>query len=887
MLFVSEKLWGGRFSASQSHDFEELNKSILTDKELYKEDLKVSYEYSRALASANLLTQDECNSIWKGLDEIASEWSNGTFLVKENDEDIHTANERRLKELIGEPGNKLHVGRSRNDQVATDMKMWLQSKVVELVAIIKDVIKIIVKRAADDIDVIMPGYTHLQRAQPVRWSHWILSHAWALKHDIDSLEAIKNSTGVMPLGSGALAGNPFPIDRDVLAASLGFAEVTQNSMYAVTDRDFVAEFLFRCSLVGIHLSRLAEDLIIFSSKEFGYVTLHDSYSSGSSLMPQKRNPDSLELIRGIGGSLFGHCCGFMMTLKALPSTYNKDLQTDKEGMIVTFKKLKSILGVAMGAIDTLTLNRSSCENALNFEMLSTDLAYYLVRKKIPFRKAHHLAGLVVADAEKKNKSIANMSLDELQLISEHFDEDVKKVWNYEHSVEQYEVIGVNNEGKIANIIERDRLRKFENDDNCEVIDVGEYVIMPGIIDSHVHVNEPGRTDWEGYETATKAAASGGITTVVDMPLNSIPPTTTLDNFYEKVKTANGKTHVDVAFWGGVIPNNQDELLNMIEAGVVGFKCFMCESGVDEFPKVTQEDIVEAMKILKNTNKVLAFHAEVDGDLEVLGKLTIPNKHVKVQVFIGDPTNFSTFLQTRPASMEVQAIEIIIDLAQKFGVRVHIVHLSAADALPLIVDAKQKGVHLTVETCHHYLSLKSEDVPNTATQFKCTPPIRDIENQNSLWEALKKNTIDMVVSDHSPCIPDLKVFESGDFIKAWGGISSLQFGLSLFWTQLQGRGLTIFDITKYMTYMPAKLTGLHHVKGRIAENYDADLVIWDPHATVEITENMIQHKNKVTPYLGRKLCGKVLKTVVRGQIVFEDGKEIGAPLGKLIHNFCLK
>ncbi|KAF5307938.1 hypothetical protein FQR65_LT06505 [Abscondita terminalis] len=401
-----------------------------------------------------------------------------------------------------------------------------------------------------------------------------------------------------------------------------------------------------------------------------------------------------------------------------------------------------------------------------------------------------------------------------------------------------------------------------------IIDVGENVIMPGIIDSHVHVNEPGRTDWEGFETATKAAAAGGITTIVDMPLNSIPPTTTLKNFHEKLKVAEGKAFVDVAFWGGVIPGNADELISMVNAGVVGFKCFMCESGVEEFPKVTEDDIEKAMRTLEGTNIVLAFHAEVDGTV-ALGS----NGGLK--------ENFETFLRTRPPTMEIDAINIIIKLAQKYRIRVHIVHLSAAGALPLIAEIKSKGVDLTVETCHHYLSLKSEDVPNKATQYKSAPPIRDLNNQKLLWEALKNGTIDMVVSDHSPCTADLKLQETGDFLKAWGGISSVQFGLPLFWTQLKNRGLSIFDINKYMTNNPAKLVGLHNVKGQIAPNYDADLVIWNPHATITIEESMIQHKNKV----GINSINNILYTITR-YFLFQDNTVFGeTTLWKSTENGC--
>ncbi|KAF5306193.1 hypothetical protein FQR65_LT07470 [Abscondita terminalis] len=437
----AEKLWGGRFNSFVSDDLEELNRSITIDKKLYAEDIEGSKAYATSLLSINLLSKQECHSIIEGLEKIKLEWDLGTFLIKKSDEDIHTANERRLRELIGEPASKLHVGRSRNDQVVTDMKLWLRSNLRNVLQEVVDLIQVMVTRSASEIDVLMPGYTHLQRAQPVRWSHWLLSHAWSLKEDVDRLQDLLKRINVMPLGSGALAGNPFNIDREALAKSLGFTEPTKNSMHAVADRDFIAEFLFWCSLVGIHLSRLAEDLIIFSTKEFEYITVHDAFSTGSSLMPQKKNPDSLELIRGISGSIFGQCCGFMMTLKGLPSTYNKDLQSDKEAMFKAFEKLHSTIKVAKGTVSTMKLNSEKCRNSINYEMLATDVAYYLVKKNVPFREAHHIAGRVVADAELKKKSIDEMTVNELKSISEQFDDEVEKIWNFEHSVEQYQVTG--------------------------------------------------------------------------------------------------------------------------------------------------------------------------------------------------------------------------------------------------------------------------------------------------------------------------------------------------------------------------------------------------------------------------------------------------------------
>ncbi|KAG9341567.1 hypothetical protein JZ751_019080, partial [Albula glossodonta] len=333
----------------------------------------------------------------------------------------------------------------------------------------------------------------------------------------------------------------------------------------------------------------------------------------------------------------------------------------------------------------------------------------------------------------------------------------------------------------------------------KVLDVGDMLVMPGIVDCHVHVNEPGRTTWEGYWTATRAAAAGGVTTIVDMPLNSIPPTTTLSNFQEKMKAATGQCFVDTAFWGGVVPGNQLELQPMIQAGVAGFKCFLIHSGVDEFPHVTDSDLHEAMKQLQGT---------------------------------GNPSDYSTFLKSRPDIMEQEAINTVAQLCQQYQVRCHIVHLSSAQPLGVIQAARQAGAPLTVETTHHYLSLAAEDVPPRATQYKCCPPIRGKANQEQLWSALKAGQIDMVVSDHSPCTPDLKRLDSGDFIQAWGGISSLQFGLSLFWTTASKKGFSLTDTVRILCQKTAQLCCLDNQKGSLLPGHDADLVIWDPEKEFE-------------------------------------------------------
>uniref|UniRef100_A0A3P9KGD3 allantoinase n=1 Tax=Oryzias latipes TaxID=8090 RepID=A0A3P9KGD3_ORYLA len=412
------------------------------------------------------------------------------------------------------------------------------------------------------------------------------------------------------------------------------------------------------------------------------------------------------------------------------------------------------------------------------------------------------------------------------------------------------------DGKIHQILSGSALTE-------EVWDVGESVLMPGIVDCHVHVNEPGRTSWEGFWTATRAAAAGGVTTIVDMPLNSIPPTTTLKNFQEKLKEATWKCFVDTAFWGGVIPGNQLELRSMIQAGVAGFKCFLIHSGVDEFPHVADSDLHTAMQQLQGTGSVLLFHAEKD-------------VHKKTEEITGE--NSTLHLNVSNSSMEILPLFNAFLLHR---VRCHIVHLSSAEPLELIEEARQAGAPLTVETTHHYLNLCAESIPAGATQFKCCPPIRSSANQEQLWSALKRGLIDMVVSDHSPCTPDLKKLDFGDFMQAWGGISSLQFGLPLFWGSARKRGFQLPDVVRFLSREPAQLCSLGNRKGCLARGFDADLVIWDPEREFEIKETNIHHKNKLTPYLGLTLRGLVHATVLGGRLVYRDGCFHPQPLGRLL------
>jgi argininosuccinate lyase len=420
---------------------EQFNASIGFDRQLWQADIRGSQGYARALARAGLLTEAEASQLVAGLEQVAEEWAQGTFQIVEGDEDIHTANERRLTELVGSVGGKLHTGRSRNDQVATDVRLWLRDAITGLRAYLQQLIAVAADRAEAEIDLLMPGYTHLQPAQPIRWSHWLLSHAWAWQRDAQRLDELRARVNVMPLGSGALAGNPFPIDREALAEELGFGGITLNSLDGVADRDFIAEFLFWATLTMLHLSRFAEDLIIYSSREFGFVTLADAYSTGSSLMPQKKNPDALELLRGKSGRVMGQMTGLMAVLKGLPTAYNKDLQEDKEPLFDAFGSLNAALQIACGVLATLTVHPLPMRAALSPEMLATDLAEYLVRKGVPFRESHHVAGAAVRMAEVQGVPLPDLTLEDLQTLHKAFAEDVAEVWSFEASVDRRDVTG--------------------------------------------------------------------------------------------------------------------------------------------------------------------------------------------------------------------------------------------------------------------------------------------------------------------------------------------------------------------------------------------------------------------------------------------------------------
>ncbi|HSE32711.1 MAG TPA: allantoinase AllB [Pyrinomonadaceae bacterium] len=404
--------------------------------------------------------------------------------------------------------------------------------------------------------------------------------------------------------------------------------------------------------------------------------------------------------------------------------------------------------------------------------------------------------------------------------------------------------------------------------DSDVLDVvSSAVVMPGLVDTHVHVNEPGRTEWEGFYTATRAAAAGGTTTLIDMPLNSIPATTTVAALETKMEAADHKCHIDVGFWGGVVPGNTRELELMLNRGVVGFKCFLVPSGVEEFQHVTEADLRQAMPELTRLGALLIVHAELPHDSDEAAQ--------------NDPRSYNTFLSSRPCADEDKAIELMIRLSREFGTRVHIVHLSSAEALPMLRDARASGVKISAETCPHYLHFASENIETAHTEFKCCPPIRERENRERLWRGLANGTIETIVSDHSPCPAEMKLREQGDFMQAWGGISSLQLRLPIVWTEAKSRGLSLLDLHKWLCYEPARLVNLHHQKGSIAEGKAADLIVWDPESEFTVSPAILQHRHKLTPYQGEKLRGIVLKTFLRGQKIYDSGEFYFDAPGKLL------
>jgi len=446
-------LWGGRFSGKLNDQAWNLNSSLSVDRRMALQDIEGSRAWTEAIHEAGILTDEEHSSICLGLAAIREEYSAGRFSFLSTDEDIHTAVERRLTELIGEAAGKLHTGRSRNDQVATDFRLWILEAIPALVTVLKDLQSSLVEQAELAGETLMPGYTHLQRAQPVLLSHWWLSHYWPLQRDWERLQDLIKRVSVLPLGSGALAGVPFDIDRVALAKSLGFADVSQNSLDAVSDRDFAAEYLFCTTMISIHLSKLAEQIVLYTSAEFGFFELSDAFSTGSSLMPQKKNPDVFELTRGKSGTLIGLLTGLLASLKGLPSAYDKDLQEDKAPVFQATDTLHAILPVLAGALRTITVKTEQLRNAIDFTMMATDLADYLVSKGVPFREAHATAGKVVRMAGEKNVTLKDISLEAYQKLGP-FDDDVYQVFDPRTSLQKRNAVGGTSLQSVRNQIQR-------------------------------------------------------------------------------------------------------------------------------------------------------------------------------------------------------------------------------------------------------------------------------------------------------------------------------------------------------------------------------------------------------------------------------------------------
>lgn len=397
-------------------------------------------------------------------------------------------------------------------------------------------------------------------------------------------------------------------------------------------------------------------------------------------------------------------------------------------------------------------------------------------------------------------------------------------------------------------------------------DVGEAVLLPGLVDTHVHVNDPGRADWEGFETATRAAAAGGVTTLVDMPLNSVPPTTTPAGLAAKRRAAEGRVYVDVGFCGGLVPDSVGALGRLHDAGVLAFKCFLAPSGVAEFPPVGPAELAAGMRELAAMGAVLLVHAESPAAL-------LPET--------GDRREHATWLAARPARAEEEAVDLTFSTARATGARAHVVHLSAASALGLVARARADDVPVTVETCPHYLSFEAERIPRGATLYKCAPPLREARNRDALWEGLRAGLIDQVVTDHSPAPAALKHVADGDFLAAWGGIASLQLGLAATWTEARARGFGVVDVVRWMSAAPAALVGLAGLKGAIVPGADADLVVWEPEAPFVVDPRALHHRHPLTPYAGRILHGRVDATWVRGHQVYAEGQFTDPPSGRLL------
>jgi allantoinase len=419
-------------------------------------------------------------------------------------------------------------------------------------------------------------------------------------------------------------------------------------------------------------------------------------------------------------------------------------------------------------------------------------------------------------------------------------------------------------------------------EGMELVDAGESVVMPGLIDPHVHINEPGRTDWEGFDTATRAAAAGGLTMLVDMPLNSSPVTTTGAAFDRKREAAEGRLHCDCGFWGGVVPGNEHEIEPLIARGVLGFKAFLTHSGIDEFPNVTETDLHKAMPVIAAHGLPLLVHCELEGEgTAASGKLQAASEGRGAGTRAGDVRSYRDYLLSRPAQWEVDAIGLMIRLCEQYGCRTHIVHLSSAAAIGAIRQAKERGLPLTVETAPHYLYFSAEDIGDGETYFKCAPPIRERENNAALWEALREGVIDFVATDHSPAPPAMKEPEGGDLTRAWGGISSLQLSLPVVWTAARRRGFEAGDLARWLCASPALLVGEAGRRGKIAPGYSADLVIWDPAGSFTVEREGLLHRHKGTPYLGEELNGVVEQTWLRGEKIFDRRDGVRLNRGRVV------
>ena len=420
------------------------------------------------------------------------------------------------------------------------------------------------------------------------------------------------------------------------------------------------------------------------------------------------------------------------------------------------------------------------------------------------------------------------------------------------------------DGRILDVVLSDQLPA-----QISVKDFGEAVLLPGLVDSHVHINEPGRTEWEGFRTATRAAAAGGYTLLVDMPLNCLPATTTVAALEAKRAAASGQCCVDWRAWGGVVSDNQEHLEGLAAAGVPGFKCFLIHPGIDGFTMVNERELRVVLPHLARTGLPLLVHAELPGPVDAA------TRRLAGAVW----SKYTTYLQSRPDEAELSAIQLMISLCREYHFRLHIVHLATSQALDMLRAAKSEGLPVSVETCPHYLHFSSDKIPDGQTLFKCAPPVRSQENREKLWQGLQEGVIDLVATDHSPCPPEMKRIDERNFRSAWGGISSLSLALPVMWSEASGRGFTLIDIARWMAEGPARLAGSEPQKGRIAKNFDADFVVFEPEAEFTATEDRLFYRHRVSPYLGEKLCGVVKATYLRGECVFADGKFPGEPGGR--------